>query len=67
MTSNNIPGEFPKKQKEDRICPNWRTCENIYTCLHAKPHKSENGCAVHCREGKKCIQIPEKYLDKGGE
>lgn len=59
------PEEFPKKQKEDRICPDATTCENLYTCFHAKPHKSTTG--YHCRKGKKCIKIPDMWLDKGGK
>jgi len=41
------------------ICPIATTCENIYSCEHAKPHKRTNGCAVHC------IVIPDMWLDKG--
>jgi hypothetical protein len=42
---------------ENRICPEKNDCENALNCMHSKKHKSENGCAVHCKNGSKCIVL----------
>ena len=57
---------------KDRICPNRRICEYA-NCLGKKPHMENYECGLghqpmiilHCQNSKPCIQIPEKYLDKG--
>lgn len=66
MTSNNIPEEFPKKQKEDRICPKATQCRELYHCKHAKPHIVNDACKLACGLNivSACITIPGIWLDK---
>ena len=60
---------------KDRICPNRRICEYA-DCLGKNPHMENHECGLGhqpmiifrnlpCKNSKPCIQIPEKYLDKG--
>ncbi len=67
MTSNDILEEFPKKQKEDRICPIASECRELYICEHAKPHYLNNECNLGEHSCKPCIQIPKTWLDTGGD
>lgn len=76
-----LPEEFTKKQKENMICSHWRKCASIYSCRYAKPHQKNHECGIGHRSQagimnrgvvtelkcSACIQIPDMWLDKGGE
>ena len=66
------PEELPKKLKEDRICPGASHCKDPnhdgLSCGHGRPHITMNGCDETCFYAiGSCIQIPDVWMDKGGE